>query len=95
MRHFIKIPHICKLLCRKYSESESSAESAHAAVTEAYGSRVLSLDGCAVLIGRNPVGHYHYGTQSFLVHDEDLYVVDNGMAGNSRIDNGAVSIDGE
>ena len=92
MRHFIKIPHIYKIIYRNYSESESAAASSR---TEVDGSRVLSLDRFAVLIGRNPVRHDHNGTQSLLIHDEYLYVVNHCMVGDYRIDDGTVSIDSE
>ena len=92
MRHFIKIPHIYKIIYRNYSESESAAASSR---TEIDGSRVLSLDRFAVLIGRNPVRHDHYGAQSLLVHDEYLYAVYYCVVGYCGIDNGAVSINSE
>ena len=95
MRHFIKIPHTCKLLYRIYSESES-AESSHSATgTETDCCSVLSLDGCAVLIGRNPVRHNHYGAQSLLVHGEYLNSVNDSVIADYRVYDSTVSIDGK
>ena len=76
MRHFIKIPHICILLYRKYSESEAKATASTASIGNA--GRTVGLYGSTVFgLGGYPVGHDHYDAQCILIHIEDFSLIGN------------------